>query len=262
MKRMIRWIIIPVTALIYFSSPSRGDAVYLLVDHRAVGGFSLIPGEDFDRIRAHFNIYYGHTSHGSQLVTGMGILENEDDGSIPGRYDRPLLYEDDPDLGYPEWETKTRNHLNSYPQTNLVIWSWCGQLSSYTASEVNDYLNRMNQLEQDYPQVTFVYMTGHLDGTGSLGTLNLNNEAIRSYCRTGQKILFDFADIESHDPDGNFYPDGSDGCEWCSSWCESRPCPTCTEECAHSQCINCYNKGKAFWWMLHSLIPQPTGSAG
>jgi hypothetical protein len=260
MKIKIRFILSAV-AFIGVAIPSIPFAAFLLVDHHAVSGFSLIPGEHFDQIRSHFNIYYGHTSHGSQIITGVEILEREDDGTIPGRYDRPVLFEDDPDLGYPEWETKTRNHLNTHTQTNLVMWSWCGQLSSYTPSEVNDYLNRMNQLEQDYPGVTFVYMTGHLDGTGPQGVLNSNNGMIRSYCQVNQKVLFDFADIESYDPDGNFYPDGSDWCEWCSTWCESHPCPACTEECAHSQCINCYQKGKAFWWMLHSLIPRPTGAA-
>ena len=38
----------------------------------------------------------------------------------------------------------------------------------------------MAQLEQQYPQVKYVYMTGHLDGTGSGGNLNQRNEQIRA----------------------------------------------------------------------------------
>ena len=43
-------------------------------------------------------------------------------------------------------------------------------------------------------------MTGRLDGTGLNGTVNLRNEQIRNYARKHNKILFDFADIESYDP--------------------------------------------------------------
>ena len=51
-------------------------------------------------------------------------------------------------------------------------------------------------------------MTGHLEASGASGNLNVRNEQIRQYCRTNNKILYDFADIESYDPDGlvNYMP--------------------------------------------------------
>jgi hypothetical protein len=39
---------------------------------------------------------------------------------------------------------------------------------------------------------------------------------VRQYVRENSGILFDFADIESYDPNGNFYPTVSDTCEQCS----------------------------------------------
>jgi hypothetical protein len=107
----------------------------------------------------------------------------------------------------------------------------------------------MEQLEVDYPDVTFIYMTGHLDGSGVAGNLYARNNQIRAYAVANNKVLFDFADIESYDPDGNYYPDASDDCGWCSTWCASHSCPACGS-CAHSHCFNCYLKGKAFWWMM------------
>ena len=84
----------------------------------------------------------------------------------------------------------------------------------------------MNQLELDYPNVTFIYMTGHLDGTGEEGNLNERNNQIRTYCLTFNKVLFDFADIESYDPDGNYFLNrgADDGCyydagNWADQWC-------------------------------------------
>jgi len=225
-------------------------AAALIADHTAAADFSGISANSFSSVRSTFTIYYSHTSHGSQLITGLSMLENEDSGL----YGRPTIHEDDwIDLGDPHWDSLTRDYLNNHPETNLVMWSWCGQLSWYSEEEVNDYLTKMGQLEAGYPNVTFVYMTGHLDGSGSSGTLYINNNRIRAFCSAHNKVVFDFADIESYDPDGNYYPDGSDGCEWCSTWCSTHSCPRC-DDCAHSQCINCYLKGKAFWWMLSQLV--------
>ena len=66
---------------------------------------------------------------------------------------------------------------------NVVIWSWCGGVSDNTEEGINIYLNAMNQLEEDYPDVKFVYMTGHLDGTGEEGNLHIRNEQIRKFLK-------------------------------------------------------------------------------
>jgi hypothetical protein len=63
---------------------------------------------------------------------------------------------------------------------NVVIWSWCGQASGYTEQQmVDQYLTPMTQLETEYPGVTFVYMTGHADGTGEAGNLHQRNQQIK-----------------------------------------------------------------------------------
>jgi hypothetical protein len=103
-------------------------------------------------------------------------------------------------------------------------------------------------------------MTAPLDGTGPGGSIYARNNQIRDFVESHDKILFDFADIESFDPDGIYYPFGSDACEWCEQWCADHTCPGC-EDCAHSHCFNCYLKGKAFWWLLARIagwhLPVP-----
>ena len=196
-------------------------------------------------------------------------FNDDGDGGALSLHDR----EPSGDLGDPDrtyWEVLTRELLDDPDRDrNLILWSWCGQVSTAAAEDITTYLGLMNQLEIDYPSVRFVYMTGHLDGTGESGNLHQRNEQIREFCRTNNKVLFDFADIESYDPDGQYFLDKSanDACEydsdgdgsldanWAVDWCAAHPsselCLDCT--CAHSQPLNCNRKGRAFWWMLARL---------
>ncbi len=168
-----------------------------------------IPATYITQAKNTLHIAYGHTSHGSQLVDGMSGLRawkgslyafNEGAGSLDIRDSPWCGY---CDLGYyPDWVNYTRDYLNAHPEINVIIWSWCGQVSSADEAYINTYLSAMSALEAQYPSVKFVYMTGHLDGSGAAATLNQRNEQIRNYVRTNNKILYDFADIESYDPDG------------------------------------------------------------
>jgi len=174
------------------------------------------------------------------------------------------------DLGNPDrvtWAQRTRDLLDTPGcDRNMIMWSWCGQADT-SEENIDLYLSLMNQLEEDYPDVTFVYMTGHLNGTGEEGNLNVRNNQIRGFCRQNNKILFDFADIESYDPDGNYFLDkyANDGCyydsdgngsldaNWADEWCAAHQgeCSSCS--CAHSRSLNCDLKGRAFWWMMARL---------
>jgi len=196
-----------------------------------------------------YDIYYVHTSHGSQIVTGISLVFNEDD-----TYDPPEIHEPGDDLGHngdTSWVPATRVYLETHPECNMAMFSWCGGVSDNTEEGIDIYLNKMAELETDYPAVIFIYMTGHLDGGGPDENLYIRNNQIRAYCATNEKILFDFADIESYDPDGVWYPDETDACNWCADWCAVHAEFGCTcGGCAHSHCFNCYLKGKAWWWMM------------
>jgi hypothetical protein len=228
----------------------------LIANHLASHDFDDIPESYVDLAKTNFHIFYMHTSHGGQVLSGMYMLA--DDLSLYSYNDGDStlsIQEYSDDLGYDSdtsWAPITREYLDQEgSEFNIVMWSWCGGMSSNTESGVNVYLNKVNELEQQYPNVTFIYMTGHLDGTGADGNLYARNNQVREYCAAHNKVLFDFADIESYDPAGNYYPDASDACEWCEDWCVSHDCPSC--DCAHSHCFNCLQKGKAFWWLLARL---------
>ena len=238
----------------------------IIADHNRTD-ISQVPPAWIASAKSTLKIWYGHTSHGSQVTTGMenlrsayGVTYNFNSDGTGGALSYREISGDlgvGGDLG---WRDTTRSQLDQPDNDrNMVIWSWCGGASTSTQGGINVYLATMNQLEIDYPGVRFVYMTGHLDGSGVAGNLNARNNQIRSYCRANNKILFDFADIESYDPDGNYFLDrnANDGCDytggnWAQEWCaaHSSPglCATC--DCAHSQPLNCNLKARAFWWML------------
>ncbi len=226
-------------------SPAWGT---IIADHTGVSEFDLIPESQFDEIRSNYRFFYGHTSHGSQIMTGLDMHVDED--AI--LYARPSFHEISDDLGHngdTSWVQPSRDWLDSNPDCNVVMWSWCGGCSDNTEAGIATYLAAMEELEMEYANVTFIYMTGHLDGTGPDGNLYASNNQIREYCLQNDKVLFDFADIESWDPGGNYYPNESDACNWCYDWCDTNQCPGCGA-CAHSHCFNCYLKGKGFWWMM------------
>lgn len=221
-----------------------------VADHTVISDFGDIATAIKENVADSLNIFYGHTSHGSQLMTGLDLVEAED-----ATFRQPYVHEYGDDLGADgdtSWVPPTRAWLNDNPDCNVVIWSWCGGVSSNSEEGIATYLAAMSDLEADYPDVVFIYMTGHLDGTGPDGNLYARNNQIRAYCEAHDKWLFDFADIESYDPAGVYYPDASDACEWAADWCLTHTCASC--DCAHSECINCYQKGKAFWWLLGRVV--------
>lgn len=269
----------------------------VIIDHRHTD-ITEIPQAAIEQAKASLHIAYGHTSHGSQLTTGMdGLVAFANGGglglSLPqnifawnnGGADGALDLHDEAmagDVGYyPAWVNNTRTYLDNpaNADVNIIIWSWCGQASGYSEQQMIDYyLTPMTQLEAEYPDVTFVYMTGHADGTGESGNLHLRNQQIRNYCIANDKVLYDFYDIEIYDPDGNYYGDkavndacdydsdgnGSRDANWATQWqgshTEGVDWYTCIS--THTQPLNANQKAYAAWWLWCTLAGwNSTGGA-
>ncbi|MBU0678583.1 MAG: hypothetical protein KJ626_10745 [Verrucomicrobia bacterium] len=292
----------------------------MVIDHTCTD-IHRVPDQWVDQVRSNLHVAYQHTSHGSQLVTGMTALESFpaygstyawsdsggpdaldfDDYGIPGA--APDLSQGDyiDGNGVTPWVTATRNLLNNTNNyhLNVIMWSWC----SINGHDIDRYLTNMEVLVSEYGEggshpraadhpVKFVFMTGHAEGQGLSNYIWNANEQIRAHCRTNDRILFDFADIESFDPDGAYYYDQpmwdnldygpgrtrNWGHEWCTNNSSSELTQLATGDgvadytgcgsCAHSgdagaeNTVNCILKGRATWWMLARLAGWPGGPTG
>ena len=253
----------------------------VIVDHASTK-LANIPTTWINQAKQTLRIAYGHTSHGSQLTTGMaGLIEWKGplyafnstgaDGALQLRdfYGDFGGYGIANDLGDPNrtaWEQATRLYLNANPTINVIIWSWCSQVGG-TEAQIQLYLDLMSGLERDYPNVKFVYMTGRVSAKPLTEPTPLRNQQIRDYCAAHNKILYDFADIESWDPDGNYYGDklvdedcsydsNGDGIldsNWAIDWQNAHPGEWYDCAAAHTQPLNANLKAYAAWWLWARL---------
>lgn len=259
------------------TSDQGGDpGTSILVDHQDAV-LADIPESFITLAKQNLHIAYGHTSHGSQLTTGMtglaewqGELYSFNAGGADGALDlREGVFGSAYDLGNPDrraWESATRTYLAAHPDVNVVVWAWCSQVDG-TESDIRLYLDLMDGLERDFPGVRFVYMTGHTDGAAPDGNVPRRNAQIRDYCAAHGKVLYDFADIESYDPDGAFFGDKlvNDACDydsngdevrdrnWAVSWQSAHPGEWFDCAAAHTQPLNANRKAYAAWHLWARL---------
>ena len=280
-----------------FSSLASSQAI--IINHNCAQ-IKQIPESAILAAKSKLHIAYGHTSHGSQLTDGMtglvtfmnglGYPNNLyawNNGGTGGALDLHD-YAMGGDVGYyPDWVNNTRTYLGAVnaitgrgtgtnADVNVIIWSWCGQVSGkYAAGTLtSEYLTPMSQLETEYFGIKFIYMTGHLDHSVDANN-KAANQAIRDFCTANKKILYDFADIESYNPDKTYFPYASDDCSyysasgtllgnWATEWQNTHTVNLDWYNCssAHSQPLNANQKASGAWWLwarLGGWDGTPTG---
>lgn len=241
----------------------------IIIDHTCLD-LSRIPDQWLQAAKSNLKVHYAHTSHGGQITAGLQMLQAQNskyacsigskrlptaanalcifDGQQKETYISPDLY-----WSTPSGRQATQSVLNHNPAINISMWSWCCQQTHNSEAETRGYLDAVAQMDAANPNVTFIYMTGNAQAWHGHHSYKsdkdgynryLRNEQIRAYCRANNKMLYDFADIES------WYA----GIHATSSY-NGRTFPREHDhfnrnEKAHTSTENCLNKAKAFWWMM------------
>ncbi|RPI64142.1 MAG: hypothetical protein EHM48_01320 [Planctomycetaceae bacterium] len=189
----------------------------IIIDHTSVGAVASLPQATLDKVSTDLNFYFAHASVGTNMMTGLASLASQnpsryklvgvaDDGTPPTTTTKGKVYEYA--RGNPAWQTKVDNfktYINNgwANKVDVVLNKFCYidpavTLQYYAISNVNS--SAMSQLEAAYPNTRFVYMTIPLTTDSNADNISRNtfNDALRQWVITNNKILFDIADIESH----------------------------------------------------------------
>lgn len=274
-KKATLFIVGFLTILAVTAAYSWDDSTPLVIDHTCTD-LSQIPDKWIDSVQANLRMYYVHTSHGRQIVCGLERIEsiidpkfnvNIGNGYLPIEEGALCVYDrigSTVDYWFGnEWQNGmdiTRQVLNDNPAINISMFMWCIELYNSSQEYVQKYLDSISTLEREFPEVNFIYTTSNAeycyDPNWDLYgyTRYLRNEQIRQYCRDNNKILFDFADLDSwwFNPSTN---------EWEHATCVTQDhiIPIqhhkygLPDDCGHANWECCEQKAKALWWMLARL---------
>ncbi len=294
-------IVITAFSMMLFSVQDLFSQQALIIDHTCTD-LKKVPGEWINRAKEILHIGYGHTSHGSQIMSGLDAIQTfYADGPYQYGSDkaegRLHLFEgcgycDDGELIYDlsheeQWYPSVKKYLHDHADCNVILYSWC----SIYGHNIDYYLQRMDSLVDKFgpggtdpgQDVYFIYMTGHANIGDECEWTHNANQQIRNHCKTKNRILFDFNDIESWNPDGEYFGDGDAegnftgahilgddisynlegggrgnwGTEWLAANSDDTLAlihNTCSS-CAHSDNsrLHCVLKGMAAWWMFARL---------
>jgi hypothetical protein len=238
----------------------------LVADHTVVAQFEQIPDSALQTAAA-IRLMFRHASVGGTVDNALDCLQGTRANPI-----ECTLY---PDYKYDRrnWSFQARGNSGWYGKVDDFVAETQNQLSGFDVfsfkfcylegldqlaepcgnpfdpAEVDqawEYLrSNMETLETTYPGKTFIWWTIPLTQPGQFCTETLNAR-IRSYAAANGKILFDIADIESHDIAGAHYTN-ADGWEvaYAPHCGEAPPGPAC-----HPNWTGSIMLAKAFWWMM------------
>jgi len=250
--------------IIFFFGFVQGYTQPIVTNHLNTN-YLQIPDSVITQVKNNYKMLYAHLSHGWQVEEGLNIIETNNPfyDYEWGNYSLPnvsnalcMMYYYGPSEAY--WRgngpNTVRGYLNSHPTINVSMFSFCRDLDTASTSFVQAYLNTLSMLENEYPNVTFVYFTGNAQKNGLEGyTRHQNNEMIRQYCQQNNKVLFDFADLDCWR-----FNDTTQVWEQETYLYNGQTVPVehpkfAHEITHHTTYESCEQKGKAIWWLLSEM---------
>jgi hypothetical protein len=202
--------------------------VGVIVDHTSLSSFASIPAT-YLQAAAALDTLFMHASVGDNIdYLGLGCLAGlQSDPSYP---EECLTYAQNPYDPYDNrnwnwrmWDTPMADAIAKTDQWVSVVnaqqqnYQVLGMKFCYVDAWNQDftyYRTKMEQLVQAYPQKTFIWATQVLYAKSDMDTPGFNlqnaqniqdfNQQLRAYARANNIFLYDLADIESHEPNGDY----------------------------------------------------------
>jgi hypothetical protein len=209
-----------------FKVGSPVQARTIVADHTAIGKFDSIPSSALAAAAA-IKTLFMHQSTGNNVKSiGLDCLAGlKDPNYIPVEectsynINPPYIPYDNRNWDWPEWPTTMADAIAKTDQWVSVVpsqqqnYQVLGMKLCYVDGwnlDFDYYRQNMEALERAYPQKKFIWTTtvlwsesGARDNPVSAENIHLFNQQLRAYAIANNKILYDMADIESHDSDGN-----------------------------------------------------------
>lgn len=242
-----------------------GSSLYsqIIIDHTCTDA-SQIPQSYLDLTRER-DVLFCHKSIGTNIMDGIADLAAQDPTrySINTTYDMNVgWFSSNDGLGHktsghnyhPGHKCSTFNNdirdanfgmvveiaFFKFCVVDFICKDWWGDMRADSIwSEY--YKPTMEALERDYPDVCFVWWSAPLSDRWGNDEKEIFNTLTRDYCESNGKILFDIADIESHDTLGEF-ADDVDGYE--AMWAGYATDGT------HLNKMGRKKVASAFWWLF------------
>lgn len=244
---------------------------YRVFDHRTTA-LDQIPAGCVSQLQSgNFVFHYAHRSHGAQIIEGAASIMATDptygfdseyceapattgvlpvwDGMTPatGNYVELEQY----------WATQAgmdevRSILAANPILKYSMWAWSFEISAQTEQSVQQYLEAMSALEAEFPDVTFIYMTGTGEEELEAANRAARNQQIRDYCQANGKVLYDFEDLDAW-YNGEQHTILVDGVEVPLEHPQYNDPDPNGYNYTHTTQGSCENKARAFWYMVASL---------
>lgn len=252
----------------------------LIADHTSVQSFDDIPEYWLNRVKEMI-LHHTGQSHGRQIPFGLDLLEAGDP-----TYDVDISIADMPaDTGalrvirsqrsqysswyelvgpsdywlYDEGRAETQRTLDYHSAEGTPVDVSLHTLSYYvntwTVEDVEFYLHGMSILEDEYPDVIFVYETAMANAGDDTGYNRwLRNERIREFVKQNNKVLFDYGEMDTWSTDGteqNTYSYDITGDEIPREHPDWGTDPY--YDAGHINEEGTVMKAKAMWWLLARL---------
>ncbi|MFZ5376121.1 MAG: PKD domain-containing protein [Patescibacteria group bacterium] len=168
-----------------------------------------------------------------------------------------------------------RSDINQ--NVKLALMKFCYvDFTNYTAAQVwNElpvnvgsttvygYRGMMEYLETTYPNINFVWVTAPLTRSNPISGYGTNanrydyNTLVRNYTAANNKVLFDIADIESHDLSGNYCYNATER----EYECDGTLAENYVNGTGHPNTLGASRLSRAFWWLMARASGWNPGSS-